>query len=483
VLKYYNKYKDEIIYFSLLFISISVSVYYDLFDMFHDYTRTFEEVEMDEWFIALIPISGLTIWYALRKIERNTILTKELEKSNRIDMITSLPNRLAFRETYDEHKNRDDFLFIINVINFKDINHSFGISIGDEVIKKIALKLQKIVFDLTKQKLFRVYGDEFSFFYQGSEDSAKVMAQAIKQLFEKENIHIADNVDLQIDIAISYSNIQPKFQTALFAMQTLKNSTDKTIMRYKEDLNYQDRSNKNLETLKLLKEAREKNLFTPFYQAIVDNKTEKTVKYETLIRIQKNGQTFYPNEFLDISKKYKYYYNITKAVIQKSFELFEDREESFSINLSSMDISNETVLNYLFETIEANPQTASRLIVELVESEHIDFTEKLLSFRRRLKSYGVELAIDDFGSGYSNMINILQLQPEYIKIDGSLVQELQNNPAYYSFVETIVSFAHKNNIKTIAEYVSSKEIFEVVQKLGIDFSQGYYFAKPEIKPQ
>jgi EAL domain-containing protein (putative c-di-GMP-specific phosphodiesterase class I) len=93
------------------------------------------------------------------------------------------------------------------------------------------------------------------------------------------------------------------------------------------------------------------------------------------------------------------------------------------------------------------------------------------------------LAIDDFGSGYSNMINILQLQPEYIKIDGSLVQELQNNPAYYSFVETIVSFAHKNGIKTVAEFVSSKEIFEVVQKLGIDFSQGYYFAKPEIKPQ
>jgi len=477
-----KRFTDEILYILLVLVSIAVSIYFDLFDLFHEYTRAYEDIEVDEWFIALLPISIITILYALRKIEKNTLLSKKIIEVSKKDTTTSLPNRAAFRDLYTQNKDSSEFLFVINIINFKDINHSFGMTLGDKAIAKIAIKLQDLIFELTHQKLFRLYGDEFSFFYNIEQSDADLLAKEIKKRFETKSIYIEKSIDIQIDIAIAYSNIHPKFQTALIAMQNLKQSTDKSILRYSKELDYQEESRKNLNILKLLKEAKEKNLFTPFYQAIVDNKTKKVLKYETLIRIKKEDTVISPGEFLELSKKYKYYYYITKAVIEKSFELFKDREESFTINLSSMDVTNEGILEYLFETIESNKETASRMVVELVESENVDFTKKIIAFRKRLRNYGVELAIDDFGSGYSNMINILQLQPDYIKIDGSLIQGLGSDMQSYSFVETIVSFAKKNNIKTIAEFVSTKEIYEIVKELEIDFSQGYYFAKPQIKP-
>jgi len=478
---FYRKFKDEIIYFSLIFISLIVSIYFDLFDLFHDYTRQYENIEIDEWFIALLPISILTIAYAIQKIHKNTLLTQKIIDISRRDTITSLPNRFAFKEMYRKNRSSSCYLFLINVINFKDINHSFGITVGDNAIRKIALKLQTIVFELTGEKLFRVYGDEFAFFTDPND--AEELAKKIKEQFEKESIQIDEQIKIQIDIAISYSNTKPKFQTALIAMQALKKDTNDSILGYKASSDYIEISQKNLEALKLLKEAKEKDLFVPYYQPIIDNKTQKIVKYETLIRIVKDGNVISPFEFLEVSKKYKYYDLITKTIIKKSFLLFEQRKEQFNINLSSMDISNQKVLDFLFQTIKQNPETASRMTIELVESENIDFTQKMAEFREELKKYRVKLAIDDFGSGYANMITTLQLQPDYIKIDGSLIQGLLTDEKNYSFVEAIVSFAKKHKIQTIAEYVSSKELFDLVKKLDIDFSQGYYFSAPLQKLQ
>jgi len=473
---FYNKYKDEILYLLLIFISLGSSIYFGLFDLIHKYTREYEHIEVDEWFIALLPISIFTIAYAIQKIRANTLLTKKILEISKKDSITSLPNRFAFKEEYLKNKHLSSYLFLINVINFKDINHSFGITVGDCTIQKIGLKLQNIVLSLTKEKLYRVYGDEFAFFT--TIEDVDTLAKRIKEEFEREPVQIDENINIQIDIAISYSNIKPKFQTALIAMQTLKTTTNESILAYKASSDYKEVSQKNLEALKLLKEAKERDLFVPYYQPIIENKTEKILKYETLIRIVKDDKVISPFEFLEVSKKYKYYDLITKTVIKKSFLLFKDREEQFNINLSSMDISNEKILEFLFQTFEENQETASRMTIELVESENIEFTQKMVDFREKLRKYDVKLAIDDFGSGYANMITTLQLQPNYIKIDGSLIQGLLTDEKNYSFVESIVSFAKKHNIETIAEFVSSKELFEIVKKLDIDYSQGYYFSPP-----
>ncbi len=91
---------------------------------------------------------------------------------------------------------------------------------------------------------------------------------------------------------------------------------------------------------------------------------------------------------------------------------------------------------------------------------------------------GVKIAIDDFGVGYSNFERLLEYQPDILKIDGSLIKNIDNNPLSFNIVETIVAFAKKEHILTVAEYVENEDIFNILNDLGIDYSQGYYFGKP-----
>ncbi len=100
------------------------------------------------------------------------------------------------------------------------------------------------------------------------------------------------------------------------------------------------------------------------------------------------------------------------------------------------------------------------------------------NFIKKIKYYNSEIAIDDFGSGYSNFIRLLNYQPDYIKIDGSIIKEIDKNTFAYNVAGIIVKFAKQNGIKTIAEFVENEVIFEKVKELGIDYSQGYYFSKP-----
>ncbi len=96
-----------------------------------------------------------------------------------------------------------------------------------------------------------------------------------------------------------------------------------------------------------------------------------------------------------------------------------------------------------------------------------------------MKKFGVKIAIDDFGAGYSNFERLLDYQPDLLKIDGSLIRDIETNSYSKSVVKTIVAFAKEQNIETIAEYVENGNIYKILKKMGVDYSQGYYFGKPE----
>jgi EAL domain-containing protein (putative c-di-GMP-specific phosphodiesterase class I) len=116
---------------------------------------------------------------------------------------------------------------------------------------------------------------------------------------------------------------------------------------------------------------------------------------------------------------------------------------------------------------------------ELVESEGINNFEDVERFIQQIKSYGCSVAIDDFGTGYSNFEYLLKLQTDTIKIDGSLIKDIDTNQDKYDIVQTIVSFAKIKKLKVVAEFVSSESIYKTIQSLGIDLCQGYYFGEPK----
>ena len=120
----------------------------------------------------------------------------------------------------------------------------------------------------------------------------------------------------------------------------------------------------------------------------------------------------------------------------------------------------------------------SMITLEILESESVGDYEKLRENLEKLKKAGYEIALDDFGSGFSNILHLIELQVDYLKIDGQIVRKIDKDPVSYTAVKAIKSLAKEINVKTVAEFVSNKEIFDKLKEIGIDYGQGYYFKEP-----
>lgn len=237
---------------------------------------------------------------------------------------------------------------------------------------------------------------------------------------------------------------------------------------------------KNIETLHVLKVALDDKKIISYFQPIINNETKKVEKYESLVRlINENDEIVPPIMFLEAAKKGRYYNKVTRIVLENTFIRLGDTDKEISMNLSTLDIESKDIQKLIFTLLEKYKNEAHRVVFELLESEDGKDFNSVIDFIKRVKLYGVQIAIDDFGTGYSNFKRLLQYEPDILKIDGSLIKDIQTNKLSINIVETIVLFAHKQNIKTIAEYVENEDIYNIVKELGIDYSQGYAFGRPE----
>jgi len=205
-------------------------------------------------------------------------------------------------------------------------------------------------------------------------------------------------------------------------------SVDKIIDIYLDILtiSYQEEEqSKLLNEIVFLKNVVDNSNIEPYIQGIFDTKTLKIRKYESLMRLvdSNSKEVFSVFPYLEISKKIKLYEKMMKIMVNKTFSLFSNQNIEFSINLSYEDISNDAFMNFLYEKINSyrNPEN---IIFEILESDFIEDFSVVKEFTTYVRTKGCKIAIDDFGSGYSNMENILKLKPEIIKIDGSLIKNI-----------------------------------------------------------
>ncbi|PKN14571.1 MAG: hypothetical protein CVU67_04970, partial [Deltaproteobacteria bacterium HGW-Deltaproteobacteria-24] len=176
--------------------------------------------------------------------------------------------------------------------------------------------------------------------------------------------------------------------------------------------------------------------------------------------------------------KAKLYHKITEIMMRKTFEYFSHKPHiEFSINYSIDDILNVETTNLLFELLE-NYGIGNRVIIELLETEEINNFEILNNFITRVKKYKARVAIDDFGSGYSNFSYIINMNVDFLKIDSSLVENIDTCKDSLKVVKTIILFAKEIGLKTIAEKVHSQNIETILIDLGVDYVQGYHIGKP-----
>jgi len=401
--------------------------------------------------------------------------TEELERILREDNLTKEGNRFKLLEDIKRFKKPS--LALLDINRFGDINEFYGYEIGDEVLITVA----KIFKEHTGNKytLYRIYSDEFAILADNDE----------KEHFKNFIKHIADSISssplnikgkeiyIQMTYSISFEEKNELKKTANSIKRYNKNNKD--IVVYDKNLGIEKIHEKNILWTSKLKKALESDNIVPYYQAIYNLKTEKIEKYEALVRlIDEDNIAISPFYFLDVAKKSKQYLKLTKEVIRKSFEYFTDKDYEFSINLTLEDITNKNISSYIIDMLKEY-NIAPKVVFEIVESEGIQDFEYVNNFIDSVKKLGCKIAIDDFGSGYSNFEYLIKLNADYIKIDGSLIKDILLNKNNQEIVITIVDFAKRQGFKTIAEFVSSKEIFDKVKELGLDYAQGYYIHEPK----
>jgi len=195
--------------------------------------------------------------------------------------------------------------------------------------------------------------------------------------------------------------------------------------------------------------------------------------------VDENGEYIAPVYFLELANKNKLYSELTKIIINKTFDIFENLDYIVSINLSVDDILNQEIITLITQRLSQS-DIGNKIVFEIIESEGIENFKSVVEFINEVKPYGCKISIDDFGTGYSNFEYLMKLKVDYIKIDASMIKNIDVNNESKIITETIVDFAKKLNIKTVGEFVYSKEVFETIQAVGVDYAQGYYFGKPAL---
>ncbi len=335
-------------------------------------------------------------------------------------------------------------------------------------------------------KVYRLSADEFAFYKDIEDeknlDSLEKYIVGFFDLCKTKKIFInliGDTVEVEFAVGIAHGkeNVLSRADMALdYAKQ---NSLRYKI--YSEDIDTTRSLKQNLFWKKEIKKAIDEDNFVPFFQPIVD-RNEKIVKYEALARLKReeDGNISYvtPYKFLDIAIKTKSYNQFSKMIILKSLEMAAQIQSDISINIGKKDILNIELQRELKHRI-VELGIAKQITFEIVESEDISDKRRLRSFIKDFQSIGVNFAIDDFGTGFSNFAFILETTPDFIKIDGSLIKDIDSDKNSLELVRSIVAFSHALNKKVIAEYIHSKEVFDIAYELGIDLFQGYYFSEPQ----
>ena len=406
---------------------------------------------------------------------------KKLIEKQFIDELTLLPNRQKLLR--DLKDNKITKIAIININSFRDINNFYGFETGDLVLKKFPqILLDKIYENI---ELYRVANDIFAICTKNKEnleDIRKICTNIIEHISLNPILINNNSFYLSISIGVARNCEDSSLQNNLlskaeYALRIAKKQNI-SILCLDENIELYNKLKENKKLIEELKNALISNNLLIYGQKIINNFSKKE-KYEILMRIKlEDGSILTPYSFLKEAKKAKLYLGMTRMLVKKACEYFKGKDIEFNLNLTLEDIKDQYTMDFIVHTIEKT-NTAKQITFEIVESEGIESFTEVSNFIKKAKKLGCKIAIDDFGTGYSNFEYIIKLDVDYIKIDGSLIKNINSDNNLYLTVQTIVGFAKALKIKTVAEFVHNEDVLNCVQILDIDYSQGFFIDEPK----
>ena len=380
------------------------------------------------------------------------------------------------------------FLIMLKIANYRTLEYIYSDDIINDMIDTFKMLLYTYLPDgFNVDKIVSFNNGEFMLL-KSMDDSSILTLKEQEELMHKlqynieQSIVVVDDYDFDLSVIISYSTSKNEILKNVEYGIEMVNKENKTIICSDNLMQItKEIAVKNTTTIKMIQTAITTNNIVSYFQAITNNKTKKIEKYESLVRlITPEGKVLSPYFFLDVAKESGYYRKITSIVLNNSFEALYKTDKEISINLSAVDIENVFTRDMIINLLKKYSNNANRVVFELLEDEQVRDFETVKNFITEVKTYGVKIAIDDFGAGVSNFERLLDYQPDVLKIDACLIKNIDKDKYSKDVVETIQLFAWKQDIKTVAEFVETEEILKTVTDIGINYTQGYLLGKPDV---
>ena len=448
--------------------------------------------------------NGRKLWVKLKVHEEGTKkfgvvidVTQEVKEKQKIeyerdyDVLTNILNRRAFynevTERLNEKTSKIGAFVMWDLDNLKYVNDTYGHDYGDNYIRKAAFILKQ--FEQYNGLVARRSGDEFFVFLYGFDNEREIrkIVGKIHGDIESSFINLPNGRSLKLRAstgiawypkdAITFDELS-RFSD--FAMYKVKNTLKGSINEFNRkdyDENY-FLLNSQEDLNKLLDEELVRYAFQPIIRA--DN--GEIFAYEALMRSELESLKN-PLHIIKLATADSRLYEIEKLTFFKSLEYYVKNQKYFkNRKLFINSIPNYVLVSEDLEKFERMyKKYLNNVVVEILENEQSNTkgTSEKISL---ISSWNSQVAIDDFGSGYNNEAVLLEMTPDYVKIDMEIVRGINKDFNRQQICKNLISYANQRNIKVVAEGVECREELEKLIELGVDFLQGYYFCKPEFVP-
>lgn len=424
------------------------------------------------------------------------------------DALTGLPNRRAFSVKVEEalkqvkERNQSHILCCVDLDHFKVVNDTCGHAAGDELLRQVSDLLQDQV--RNTDIVSRLGGDEFAvLLYKCPLDQALRITTNICSALNQFRFSckgrifkIGSSIGVSA-IAETYLNADEVMNAADAACYAAKRRGRNRVHVYQQEDQGLSRYSKETQWFTRLSEALETDRFHLFYQPIAaaDGSLEGGARCEVLLRlIDEHDQLVSPAAFIPAAERYSLMPEIDRWVIRHCFEYLrnpsscqqDDASDGskaipnvvYSINLSGASINDDRFLGFIQDHLQRYAIPPEMICFEITETAAISNMKRAVSFIEQLKQVGCQFALDDFGTGMSSLSYLRTLPVDYLKIDGSFIQDIASDQIACAMVEAVNHVAHLMGLRTVAEFVSDAELLEKVKTLGVDYMQGYAIAMP-----
>lgn len=424
------------------------------------------------------------IMLAMECYRRNARLRKAKEEAEEIqiyDALTGMFNYDGFTKHSRPMIDRGvknglyNTILTIEIEGIDDINSSYGRKEGDSVIHEMAMM---VFASADEGAMCCRIGNDVIMVAELTDELSDITGASVLERLEKRIDEYNKTAKHALKI---YSGIATGRVDNLVQMEDLVNDSvsQKNGNKSKElKMLALNLTPEEVKKLAQVKNILDNNLFDYHFQPIVSAKDGSIFAYEALMRPRVNPFVS-PLDVLKCATHLERLYDVEKATFYNVLNIVNDNSEILDgkkVFINSIP-GNQLLDEDARGLVDIINKVSSQVVVELTEQAEASDKE-LSEMKKQFQALGVETAVDDYGTGYSNIVNLLRYMPNYVKIDRMLLSEIQNNPQKIHFVKDIVSFARENKFKVLAEGIETREELETVIKLGVDLIQGYYTARP-----